>query len=66
MVHIELVTGKQIKVKGILLHDIRHMIMTSGSILKLTMVTSERVSHNDYESVEQEIFLHKDKIVYMY
>ena len=47
MVHIELVTGKQIKVKGILLHDIRHMIMTSGSILKLTMVTSEETWSRD-------------------
>tara|TARA_R110000744_G_scaffold198858_1_gene318086 strand:+ start:526 stop:723 length:198 start_codon:yes stop_codon:yes gene_type:complete len=62
MIHIELVTGKNIRVKGIL-HDVAK---ATEPILRLTMVTSERVSHDDYESVEQEIFLHEDKIVYMY
>ena len=66
MVHIELVTGKSIRVKGILVNNLRHKIMTSGPILKLTMVTSERVSSNDFESKEQEIFLHQDKIIYFY
>jgi uncharacterized protein YlzI (FlbEa/FlbD family) len=67
MVHIELVTGKKITVKGTL-HDV---VGTSGPIFRLTMVTFERVWNMDgkryvVESEEQQIFLHEDKIVYMY
>ena len=62
MVHIELVTGKSIKVQ----QTPYQLTNASGSVFRLTMVTSERVWDDDYESVEQEIFLHKDKIVYFY
>ena len=67
MTHIELVTGKKIIVKETL-HEIADM---SGPIFKLTMITSEGVWSSEgmcyvTDIKEQEIFLHEDKIVYMY
>tara|TARA_R110002167_G_scaffold365135_1_gene588885 strand:+ start:18 stop:242 length:225 start_codon:yes stop_codon:yes gene_type:complete len=67
MTHIELVTGKKIRVKETL-YEIAEV---SGPIFRLTMVSSKRVWNSAKQSwtnnpKEQEIFLREDKIVYVY
>ena len=67
MVHIELVTGKQIKVQ----QSLYQLTNASGSVFRLTMVTKKIIRGTAGQGLvteprEQEIFLHKDKIVYMY
>ena len=67
MTHIELVTGKSITVKETI-HELASM---TKPIFKLTMVSQKKVWSSAKQSwtdnpKEQEIFLHEDKIVYLY
>ena len=67
MTHIELVTGKKIRVK----ETIHEIAERPGPFARLTMITSERVWSTDGKCYltdikEQEIFLREDKIVYLY
>ena len=67
MIHIELVTGDEIKVKETIA-DVANM---SGPVVRLTMVTSKQAWSKDGKSIimgeiEQKIYLREDKIVYFY